>query len=373
MDAADKPSVLVVDDFPVNTLLLESILAKEGFVVYQAGSGEEARAFLETQSVDLILMDIMMPGESGFETCARLKAQSRTAQIPIIFISALEDVENKVRGLTIGGADYVSKPFEKLEVLARCRLQIRMNRAYQALLENQRQKLLQVRQAQQDLLVRPEDFPEGRFALVFRPMQEAGGDFYDAFPLGEGLAGYFVADVAGHDLGTSLWTGALKASLRQNAGPLFRPQETLLYLNDLLRPLFRDGQHLTACFAHLNRNRNLLTYLSAGHPPGIFQTAQGACSLLEASGDILGAFPNVVLEPLERTVAPGDRFFLFSDGLLEGFGPQKRRRSAELERARGLIEGRKGQPLQTVVQALADSLGGSGPPQDDLVILGVEV
>ena len=128
-----------------------------------------------------------MPGESGFETCGKLTADPATTDIPIIFISGLDDVENKVKGLKLGAVDYIAKPFAKEEVLARVKIHIRQRRATRALLAQQAAKLAQIRDAQRAILVSPDDVPEARFAISYVPVLEAGGDFYDVFPWTESV------------------------------------------------------------------------------------------------------------------------------------------------------------------------------------------
>ncbi len=116
--------ILVVDDMETNLLLLSTILKREGFLVDLAHSGEEARSQASICRPDLVLLDVMMPGEDGFETCVRFRRNEATAQVPIIFLSGHEDLSLKSRGYEVGGDDYIQKPFLKDEVLSRIRLQL---------------------------------------------------------------------------------------------------------------------------------------------------------------------------------------------------------------------------------------------------------
>ncbi|MFH1985277.1 MAG: response regulator [Pseudomonadota bacterium] len=111
--------ILVVDDTSANLQLLTNLLIEHGYTVHPASDGELALAFVRSTLPDLILLDIRMPGMDGFEVCRRLKADERTASIPIIFISILEDEHDKVKGLQAGAVDYITKPFQAEEVLAR--------------------------------------------------------------------------------------------------------------------------------------------------------------------------------------------------------------------------------------------------------------
>lgn len=370
----DRPLVLIVDDSSVNLMLLTGILKKEGFRTLQSRGGAEARKIALENPVDLILLDILMPEENGFETCQKLKEDPKTSPIPVIFISALEDVENKVKGLTIGGVDYISKPFEREEVLARTRLHIKLNRAYQTIIREQREKLLLVKRAQENLLVKPEEIPDAQFKILYQPIQEAGGDYYDVLELGQGIFGFFLGDISGHDVGTSLATSALKVALRQNSGPLYTPAETIRILNDLIKPIFEEGRYLTANYVQLNRNKSLITYLSAGHPAGLLVPKTGDLQVLESTGDVLGIFSSIHVDMRERSVSTGDRFFLFSDGLIEGFKKKKVQRAEGTARLMELLEQTRNQTLDQVMETVKVQFFPQGElPEDDMVFLGVEV
>ena len=129
----DNNLILLVDDVPNNLKVLSSLLAISGFEVAIATSGEGALQQLEYTSVSLVLLDVMMPGIDGFETCRRMKANPATQNIPIIFITALSEPVDKVQGFDLGAVDYVTKPFQKDEVLARVRTHLKLNQLSQTL------------------------------------------------------------------------------------------------------------------------------------------------------------------------------------------------------------------------------------------------
>jgi adenylate cyclase len=143
-DASDltppQANILVVDDIPANLSLLTQILAEQGYKVRVAPSGRLALKSVESYPPDLILLDINMPDLNGYEVCQSLKADPETATIPVIFISALGEVTDKIKAFQFGGVDYISKPFEPLEVLARIQHQLRL-RQLQQQLQHQNQQL----------------------------------------------------------------------------------------------------------------------------------------------------------------------------------------------------------------------------------------
>jgi PAS domain S-box-containing protein len=125
-DFTDKGVILIVDDTPTNLEILFDFLGDTGFTVLVAEDGESAIARAEYAPPDLILLDILMPGIDGFETCRRLKDNELTKDIPVIFMTALSETVDKVKGLNLGAVDYITKPLQHEEVLARIELHLRL-------------------------------------------------------------------------------------------------------------------------------------------------------------------------------------------------------------------------------------------------------
>ncbi|MCL1472603.1 response regulator [Argonema antarcticum] len=156
MNLAIQPtgSILIVDDNPANLGVLSDALGQEGFEVWVAKSGKKALERVKYALPDLILLDVMMPEIDGFETCRRLQANPETKQIPIIFMTALSDTANKVEGFQIGAVDYITKPFQQEEVLARVKLHLKVHILAEKLEEKNtllEQKVAEVSQAYNDL------------------------------------------------------------------------------------------------------------------------------------------------------------------------------------------------------------------------------
>lgn len=123
-----KGNILLVDDTPDNLRLLSNMLSRQGYEVRSVINGQMALMGVRAEPPDLILLDINMPQMNGYEVCQQLKGDEQTADIPVIFISALDDVIDKVRAFTIGGVDYITKPFQLEEVLARVENQLTLRR-----------------------------------------------------------------------------------------------------------------------------------------------------------------------------------------------------------------------------------------------------
>lgn len=369
--APTLPMIMVVDDSPTNLELIEGILQAEGFRTVSARDGATARQLGDAHPPDLILLDVVMPGESGLDTCAKLKSNPRTSEIPIIFLSALNDVKSKVAGLKCGGVDYISKPVHGEEVLARVRVHLRIAQNSRALVDVHRTRLESLRTAQRSILVRPEDRPQASFSIFYEPLEETGGDFYDVLELDNDTYGYFVADVSGHGTSAAFLTSAVKALLRQYAGPLYTPEDTMRGVDAVMRQMLGEEQYLTACYALLNRRARRLSVVSAGHPPLILVGKDRKARAIEMDGDPLGIFSSVVLHRRDLRVAPGDRFYLYSDGLIEAVPGGSRRTG--MARLTAECERHAEEPLSITPGLIAQALQDGGAPQDDLLLLAVEV
>ncbi|MBE9250234.1 hybrid sensor histidine kinase/response regulator [Dolichospermum sp. LEGE 00240] len=143
-------TILVVDDNPVNLKLLNHTLSSAGYKVKIEVNGLNVIPQVKTSIPDLIVLDIMLPDLSGFEICKQLQADPLTRSIPIIFITALADTVDKVKGLSLGAVDYITKPFQKEELLARVRTHLHLKRLIKSL-EIQNQELRQLTQQNEDL------------------------------------------------------------------------------------------------------------------------------------------------------------------------------------------------------------------------------
>ncbi|KKD37941.1 GGDEF domain-containing response regulator [Limnoraphis robusta] len=136
-----ETNILIVDDTPDNLRLLAKILESQGYIVRKSLNGRMALQGVNRDPPNLILLDINMPEMNGYEVCKQLKASEETAQIPVIFISALERLENKMQAFELGGVDYITKPFQEQEVLMRVKNQLLIQQQQQKLIEqNQRLK-----------------------------------------------------------------------------------------------------------------------------------------------------------------------------------------------------------------------------------------
>lgn len=231
-----------------------------------------------------------------------------------------------------------------------------------------------MQRAQQGILTHPEDLPEASFAVCYRPVLAAGGDFYDVILNDDDSHSYFVADISGHDLEASFSTSALKAIFRQSAEAARSPLTAMRAINRGIVPFFKDGMHLTASLVQLDRAKGVATLVNAGHLPVIHQRVEdGSIDLISTEGDILGIFDEVFLTSHTRPVAKGDRLFLYTDGLVER-SDSLFERSSGIEAVVEICRETRRLPIDQAVQAVIARLFGKGVvPEDDIILLGIEV
>ncbi|MCB2181993.1 MAG: fused response regulator/phosphatase [Desulfobulbaceae bacterium] len=373
MIATKEITILVVDDTPINLKLLQISLQREGYSVISASNGLDARILVDKYHPDLILMDIIMPKESGFEVIEKLQHNPKTNSIPVIFLTGNDDVATKIKGFELGAVDYIIKPFNTTEVLARIRTHLKLSLATQALVKTQTEKLKQIHDAQSAMLVKPVDLPQANFGIFYASLLEAGGDFYDVLQVSENIFIYMVADVSGHDIGTSFITASVKALLQQNSSLIYSPLDSMNMMNSVLMEILPEGKYLTAAYARLNRQTLVMSIVNAGHPPVLYLPVDGAAQFVPIHGTPVGILEDAFFEACDLKVKKGDRFFIYSDGLLERGKSRKVWTSmthellplAEKMRETPILEA--ADQLNAKVNILNDN------PDDDVVIMSIEV
>ena len=373
MNSKKQITILIVDDTPINLKLLQISLAREGYAIISATNGVEARELVQKYLPDLILMDIIMPRESGFEVVEKLQQNPKTNSIPVIFLTGNDDVASKIKGFELGAVDYIVKPFNTTEVLARVRLHLKLSFATKALVKSQTEKLKQIQDAQAAMLVDPLNLPEANFGICYASLLEAGGDFYDVLQVSENISLYMVADVSGHDIGTSFITASVKALLKQNSSLIYSPSDSMKMMNSILMGLLPEGKYLTAVYARLNRQTLVMSLVNAGHPPVLYLPVDGPAEFVSIRGTPVGILEDAFFEACDLKVKKGDRFFIYSDGLLERAG-SRQVWTALTEELLPLAEKLRHTPVLQAAGALNDMVNEhKGKPDDDVVVMAIEV
>jgi sigma-B regulation protein RsbU (phosphoserine phosphatase) len=317
-------SILLVDDQPANLQVLFQTLEKLGSKLLFAKNGETALAIAQKALPDLILLDIMMPGINGFEVCRRLKANPDTRKIPVIFLSALDETGDKVRGLQLGAVDYVAKPFQPEEVIARVNTHLtihRLNSKVQKQRDELEHDLQVVSRLQRNLL--PERLPEIaglKLAVHYETSRYTGGDYYDIAELPDGKIAVLMADAEGHSAPATVMMAMTCALFRSRSTCLEEPDRVLAYLNENLCKVNR-GSFVTALYAVYDSAAKTLKMVRAGHPlPVLYRPSLGASTELFCEGVlIMGIEPYTEVPVTEATLQPGDQLLFYTDGITERF------------------------------------------------------
>jgi sigma-B regulation protein RsbU (phosphoserine phosphatase) len=363
-----QTKVLIVEDDTVTNQLIHSTMAQAGFETLRAYSVSEALSCLG-HAPDLVLLDVSLPDGDGFEVCRRVSESSYGTQVPVIFISSHDDTSTKLSGFEVGGVDYVTKPIVKAELLARVKTHLRLKQAYDMLVDLQAERIKRLSTVQESLMPRPADLPNAGFAVVLDQMNQAGGDFYDVIPVGEEMIDYLVADVSGHDLGSSLWTSAIKTLLAEYATPAHTPLDVVHAMNRVLSRILPDGVFFTLTYVRLNRRGRRMGVLVAGHPHPLLVSQNEQAQYLTAESDVVGVFADAAFQFREFKVSRGDRLYLYSDGLIElepGADNEAARLVTLSEKVREL-------PLDAAVATVKQEMVNGRVPSDDILLLGIEV
>jgi len=395
LDTTSGQRILIADDNPVNLLLLRRILAHEGRTLLEAEDGRQALRMALEYRPDLILLDVMMPGLDGYEVSIALQRDPDLAEVPIIFLSALSDTTSKIKGLEAGAVDYITKPFNKDEVLVRVRNQLRLRHLTQELrranhdLNEKQQRIdedLEAAAAIQRSLLPSNPPTTGQVTAAWRflPCEKNAGDLFAFNQLGPVGFAFHVIDVSGHGVPAAMMTVALSQSLATaNGHVLQEPEEggpavpvspaQVLHRLDLEYPIDRFGRHFTISYMLLDLSTGLLRYSRAGHPIPVLLRRDGTREELPAGGTIIGLGGVLPFEEGETRLDAGDRLFLYTDGIPEAadrrgtpFGEEALYRT--LERAR---DETLDQACEDVIQAVGE-FAGTSAFEDDVTLFAIE-
>ncbi|MBI2504284.1 MAG: SpoIIE family protein phosphatase [Candidatus Latescibacteria bacterium] len=376
--------ILLVDDTPANLDVLCALLETEGYQISLAPNGKVALKIAPQAEAapDLILLDVMMPGMDGFEVCRRLKADPKTREIPVIFITAEDQTESLVKGFQAGGVDYIPKPFRDQEVRVRVRNALLtkflfdQNRAYQ---EKMEKELQTAHELQMGLMPKAPPALEG-FEIAGRclPAEQVGGDFFQYFARPQGGLAIALADVTGHAMAAAipvvLFNGMLEVQM-ERGGTL---EELFARLNRSVHRLL--DSHTLVCFAlaRLDPASRCLHLSNAGLPyPVHYRAADGEVEELQTEQAYpLGASAEAAHRSLEVKLAPGDRVVFCSDGMVEAENAQREmfgfERLGEVVR-KGCMEGLDAAALLERLMGAVRCFAGDAPQADDQTVVVLEV
>jgi sigma-B regulation protein RsbU (phosphoserine phosphatase) len=370
--------VLIVDDAKANLdILVEGLKADHKLSL--AMNGETALQVAQKTPPDLVLLDIMMPGMDGYEVCRRLRAMPETTDVPIMFLSSLEEVQNKTRGFEVGANDYLTKPFDMLEVKARVRSLLKAKAYSDAVKEQIASELRVAREIQMGML--PHDFAPFEknygveFGAVLEPAREVGGDLYGVCDGGPERLVIFLGDVSGKGIPASMFMVRAISLARLLAREIAEPEKILARLNDELSADNPSGMFVTFLCAVFEPKSGKLAIANAGHcRPVILHDGQPPRWAVKNLGTALGFEPGLEFERTDLLLQRGDTLILYSDGVTEAFNPQE-----ELYGDKRLLADTSGFAGQSAPDTTASLLKkvrtfvNGAPQSDDIAILTLKV
>ena len=326
-----KRTVLAVDDTPENLDVVKGILSPD-YTIKAAINGKMALKIAETQSPDLILLDIMMPEMDGYEVCQRLKSNPKTSEIPIIFLTAKDQTMDEAKGFELGAEDYILKPVNPPILKARVKTHVALKQSRDALQEaygiikgqkdRMEEELNVGREIQMSMI--PLKFPpfpdhdEFDIYATLVPAREVGGDFYDFFFVDDNHLCFCVGDVSGKGVPAALFMAVTKALIKSRAADDRSTGSVLTHVNDELSQDNPSSMFVTVFAAILNIATGEFTYTNAGHNPPYVKHPDGSIrALTERHGPIVGAMSGMAYGEDTTNLSSGDLVLLFTDGVTE--------------------------------------------------------
>ncbi|MED1202648.1 SpoIIE family protein phosphatase [Heyndrickxia acidicola] len=325
-------SIVIVDDNKVNLFVIERILKSEGYTdCVLLSSARELYTYLKLdtgdtpkESVDLILMDIMMPDIDGIEACRRVQAVPELKDIPIIFVTALEDSSKLAAALDVGGIDYITKPINKIELIARIRVALRLKYEkdwHREQDEKIRMELDLATQVQTSLLSPPVNEEKINISASYSPSFKLAGDMYYWHKIDKDRYGIILLDMMGHGISSSLVCMFISSVLRDSIRSIVDPARVIKELNRWMSFLSKQTNQLnyyfTAIYMTVDTKNKTVEYVNAGHPPGFALIDGEKVVPMSQKNCAVGFFENMDFEKSAIQYKDQLQIMLYTDGVME--------------------------------------------------------
>jgi len=399
------PKILLVDDEPYNLDYLEQELEERELVILTAANGQQALELVAQHNPDMIFLDLMMPVMDGFAVLERLKANQVWASIPVVIISAANDIPSVARAIELGAEDFLPKPFNPVLLHARLNAGLekkRLRDIEQRYLRSLERELEIGRQIQAGFLPRQISQPPGwEIAAFFRAAREVAGDFYDIFNFEEQELALLLGDVTDKGVGSALYMALFRTLLRatlmlesftgkspdSEAPALSNVSEAhaveacssgerlvraVSFANEYIYQIHDSAMYATLFFGLLNTQTGQLCYLNAGHDLPYILRGNAIRAKLGSTGPLVGALEGASYQTEVVFLQPGDTLVLYSDGITDAQNPAGERFGNG--RWRDLIETSSSgsQPIVShLVDSILDYMGGASQA-DDISLLTVK-
>jgi sigma-B regulation protein RsbU (phosphoserine phosphatase) len=381
------PRILVVDDNDDNRYTLTLYLDLEGYTnVETAHDGEEAIARLEAAGFDLVLLDVMMPKLDGYQVLTWIKEQARLRDVPVIMISALNEMNSVIRCIELGAVDYLLKPFNPVMLKARLGATLEKKRlrddvdAHLARLEAE---LNAARRLQMAMVPHAFPAPSAEFPIdlcaSMEPAREVGGDLYDFFVTEDGKLCFLVGDVSGKGMPAALFMARAKSLIRiatdlmrSPDGASASPADIIARVNRELCQDNSDMMFVTLFFAMFAPGSGAVEFCNAGHNAPYRLNGKAVAAIEGAKGIILGVRSDAAYASGQLLLAPGEGIYVFTDGVTEANNAAEEMfGEARLE---AVLRAAAGAPSAEIVESVACAVRGfvgNALPSDDITMLAI--
>ena len=380
-------TLLVVDDDPDLLRVVKFYLTKQKFTVLTASDGNEALELMnKTPEVELVLSDVMMPGMNGLDLVKAIREKPEWRELPVLLISAEGESQKKVMGLSLGADDFLSKPFNFEELIARVKNHLRLRRLQKEVqlaneeLKRKNEQFLEDLEAARgvQMALLPDQLPQNEAFEVssrYKPLTQVGGDFFDVVMLDDAQkVGVLIADVCGHGIAAAFITAMTKITFRNACFESLEPGEVLTNMNKVLTSNLQGG-FVTAFYAIFDLQTREMRYAGAGHPPLLWhQKASGNIVELESEATFLGFFHPVDFPQGAVTLASEDRLYFYTDGIYESCDANGEMYGRE--RFYELLKKLAVENLQVTLEKLESGVldfVGQEALEDDLTLVGFEL
>lgn len=332
LERKNTVKILIIDDQEVNTKTAKYYLESVGYKnVYISNSSLKGVEMAKELKPELIILDIMMPEIDGFTAYRKIKLMDECQDTPILFFSALNDSRTRTKGYRLGAVDYVAKPLEKSELVARTDAHIQNGLLYKSLngyVEKVNDDMSRAKAAQIELLPNDDKLKEIKnkydleVSVCFKTCYELAGDYWTIEDLGDGRVAIIMADFTGHGVAASLNTVRLHAYIQEFQSELHQNIDTFIRkINQRLKNTIPLEDFATFVCAVLDITKNELTYIGCGNPPIaiIPYQEEEECKFLSCEGLPLGIEDSEKLNLKKHKILlkNGDSLLLFSDALIE--------------------------------------------------------
>ncbi len=318
---ADKSkTVLIVDDERLNLNILVELLEGDYTILVAKNGSQALKRASDTPTPDIILLDIMMPGINGYEVMARLQKNPATREIPVIFVTALEQSADETRGFELGAADYIRKPFNPAVVKARINTQLALREAYQNL-EDKNQQLLYERSIMENIILTmrnefPKDMPD--IQTLITPLEKTTGDIILAAPRPDGVLHLLVGDVTGHGLTAAICAPMVDHLFVQMSSKNIQPEEIIQAINQKLNIRLPTGLYMACAFLEWNRANKNVRLWNYNLPEAMCLRDGALFQTYPSKRPPLGVMPTVDDQcHYEFQATADDRMIICSDGVVE--------------------------------------------------------